>query len=99
MIQVPWTRANPVYWQPGGFAGFGAARIVNLGGSSATLTWNSTAGFLTTGQNLILGSTLTDGVLDFRNPIDFNSDTRTIFVANGADSVDARLSNVPVMAG
>src|SRR5439155_23772651 len=46
------TGATQVQWAAGasgGFAAYGADHAVNLGGASATETWNSTPSFLTTG--------------------------------------------------
>ena len=52
----------------GGWAAYGANRAVNLGGSSALVTWN-VGSFVLTGDALILGSSGADSTVDFQNPI------------------------------
>lgn len=79
--QVQWTGS-------GGFAAFATDRNVNLGGSSAGVTWNS-GSFVPTGSALIFGDANTDKTVTFQNPIDFNGADRTIQVNNGAAAADA----------
>ena len=85
-----------------GFSAYGADRVVNLGGASATLTWGAN-GFLThqetydNGYRFKLSSRRSDAAVEFQNPIDLNGDSkevrrRTIEVANGAAAIDAVLS-------
>lgn len=77
----------------GGFAAYGADRVVNLGGASAGVTWNS-GGFVLTGDALILGAADATHTVDFQNPINLNGAGRTVQVADGAAAVDGILSGV-----
>ena len=90
----------------GGFAAFGANRIVNLGGAGATLVWgDATTKFLRgpalfgAGEDvggLVLGSTTATHTVEFRNPIEFNngdsSPGRYIVVPNGPAAKEAIIS-------
>ncbi|MEX1049361.1 MAG: autotransporter-associated beta strand repeat-containing protein [Akkermansiaceae bacterium] len=78
----------------GGFAAYTADRVVNLGGATASVTWGSTANFLTTGQSLILGAADADKTVSFQNPISFNGAVRTVQVDDGSAAVDAILNGV-----
>ena len=73
-----------------GFSAVGGNRIVNLGGGSAGLTWGSTT-FLPTG-NLLFGTINDDSMVDFQNPINLSSGTRSIVVTHGNALIDAQLS-------
>ncbi len=75
----------------GGWAAYGADRLVNLGNSSAPVTWNS-GGFVLTGDALILGASSATHSLDFQNPINLNAGTREVQVADGSALIDAILS-------
>jgi len=75
----------------GGFAAFAADRLVNLGGTSAGVTWNS-GSFVPTGSALILGAGTATHTVDFQNPIDLNGATRSLQVDNGTGAVDGKLS-------
>lgn len=75
----------------GGWAAFGANRIVNIGGASATMTWN-VGGFVLTGDTLFLGHALATHTVEFQNPIDLNAGTRVVQVNDGAADIDAILS-------
>jgi autotransporter-associated beta strand protein len=75
---------------PPGFAAFGADRIVNLGGASAQLTWN-TNNFMTGGSTLVLGHVNADYTVDFQNPIVLSA-TRFFRADNGSAIVDGKLS-------
>lgn len=77
----------------GGFAAFGADRTVNIGGSSAGVTWAS-GSFIPAGNKLILGAANADATVDFQNPINLAGATRTVQVDNGSAAIDARLSGV-----
>ncbi len=85
--QVRWTTA-------GGFAAFGADRVVNIGGAGATMVWNA-GGFVPTGQALLFGySNGTDSqdsshMVGFQNPIDLNGAVRTITVNDGNNTATA----------
>ncbi len=88
------TGADQVQWAAsgsGGFAAFGADRVVNLGGASATLVWAGSGSFLTTGV-LVLGATGADATVDFQNHINLNGAARTVRVDNGTADVDAEIS-------
>ena len=87
------TGANQVRWTGnGGFAAFGATRIVNLGGAGATLTWAGTPDFVGAGQTLILASASATGMLDWQNPINLNGAARTVQINNGSAATDVTLS-------
>ncbi len=78
----------------GGFAAYTADRTVNIGNAGATMTWNSTANFLTTGNSLILGASDADRTVTFVNPLALNGAARTIQVDNGSATVDAIVSGI-----
>jgi autotransporter-associated beta strand protein len=61
-----------------------------VGGAGATLVWNSTANFLTTGQTLFLGSGGAYNV-NLTNPIDLNGANRTIQVNSGQGQLNGAL--------
>lgn len=73
----------------GGFSAFGSAASVNIGGAAtpATLTWNQTD-FIADGFALRFGSTKSNAVLNWLNPLDLGSPTayipREIHVTKGA---------------
>ena len=84
------------FYQPGGggFAAWGADRIVNLGGNGATVTWG-TSPFIWPGAPLFLGSSTANATVDFQNGINLGTTTRTIQVARGTGSgADGKLSGV-----
>lgn len=94
------TGANQVQWTgAGGFAAFDANRVVNLGGSGATVMWNA-GGFVPTGSALIFGygngSDTQDAThtVDFQNPVDLNGGTRTVTVNDGNGTVNALIDAV-----
>ena len=77
-----------------GFAAWGADRIVNFGGSGATVTWGS-ATFIPSGASLLLGSTTGNATLDFQNGINLGATTRTIQMQRGTGSgADGEISGV-----
>lgn len=76
----------------GGFAAYGANRVVNLGGASAPCTWGS-GSFVPAGGSLLLGAGSADHLVDFQDPIVLNSNA-CVQVDDGAATVDARLSGV-----
>jgi autotransporter-associated beta strand protein len=80
----------------GGFAAYGANRVVNLGGASATVTWNSDS-FVS--ANLLLSAIGADATVDFQNPIDLNGAVRVVAVRDGTAAVDGVLSGVVSGAG
>lgn len=80
----------------GGFAAYGADRVVNIGGAAATLIFNQTTDFST--GTLVLGSGDSDGTLEFRNPLNLTSagggQNRTLLTNDGSAVVDGWLSGV-----
>jgi fibronectin-binding autotransporter adhesin len=88
------TGASQVQWTgSGGFAAVGGPRNVNLGGLSATVTWNS-GGFVPTNSSLVLSNGAADSTVTFQNPINFAGATQTIQVDRGSATVDAVLGGV-----
>jgi autotransporter-associated beta strand protein len=77
----------------GGFAAYGADRLVNLGGASAQVTWAS-GSFVPTGSTFILGASGADKTVTFQNPIALGAVSRTVQVDDGSATVDAILSGV-----
>ncbi|MEI6238977.1 MAG: autotransporter-associated beta strand repeat-containing protein [Planctomycetia bacterium] len=85
------TGSSAVQWTgAGGFAAYTADRAVNLGGSSATVTWAS-GNFVPNGSALVLGATTADRTITLQNPIDLNGAVRTVQVDDGTAAVDASL--------
>ncbi len=82
----------------GGFAAFGADRIVNFGGAAAQVTWGS-GGFFNAGSNLTLGHASATHTIDFQNPIDIAGTNREINVPDGAAAVDAIISGAITNSG
>ena len=77
-----------------GFAAYGADRIVNLGGSGATVTWGS-GNFIAAGGTLYFGTVTADHTLDFQNGINLNGATRSIQTLRGVGSVpEGKISGV-----
>ena len=78
-----------------GFAAYGADRVVNLGGSGATVTWAS-GNFLTAANAVLyLGDFTADHTVDFQNGINLNAATRSFQTLRGVGSVpEAKLSGV-----
>jgi autotransporter-associated beta strand protein len=67
----------------GGWAAYGADRIVNLNNDSHQIVWgDANTGF--NGQQLILGSPLSDHLLDFQNPLDLGAGERIVATPNGS---------------
>ena len=91
----------------GGWAAYGADRVVNLGGASAPITW-ATANTGFNGKNLIFGmplsntyfitisaaSTPSTHKVTLQNPLDLGTANRNIRVEKGSAAVDAELSGV-----
>jgi autotransporter-associated beta strand protein len=91
--QVQWAAGDN-----GGFAASGSDQVVNLGGNTtpATLVWNSTPGFVGSG-NLIFGDASATNKVTFMNPIDLNGSTaRTVQVDNGNAVIEAEISGAIV---
>ena len=77
----------------GGWAAYGADRLVNLGGASAAIVW-ATAGTGLNAQTLILGNATATHRVNLENPLNLGSATRTVQVDNGAAAIDGTLSGV-----
>lgn len=77
----------------GGWSAHGANRAVNLGGAVAAVTW-ATANTGLNGQTLILGSNTATHTVDFQNPLNLGTATRTVRVDDGAADVDGALSGI-----
>ena len=75
----------------GGWAAYGADRVVNLGGNGATVVWSNVNTGLAS-RMLILSASSATHTLDFKNALDLGTSTRTVQVDNGAAAVDARMS-------
>lgn len=76
----------------GGFAAYGANRVVNIGGAGATLVWGSTSNFLINGATLLLSAVAANATVDFKNSIDLNGGSRYIYVQDGEAPIDAIMS-------
>ena len=75
----------------GGWAAYGADRVVNLGGAGAAVTWGTaTTGF--NGQIVDLGHATSTHTVDLLNPIDLGNAARTIRVNDGSATIDGELS-------
>ncbi len=82
----------------GGWAAYGADRLVNLGGASAPITWaTGTTGF--NGKRLNLGASSATHTVDLQNPIDLGNAVRTVQVEDGPAALEARMSGVLSGAG
>jgi autotransporter-associated beta strand protein len=77
----------------GGFAAYGADRLVNIGNASAQMTWDG-ANFVPAGAALILGANDSTHTVTFQNPIALGAANRTIEVRNGSAAVDGDLSGI-----
>ena len=75
----------------GGWAAFGADRIVNLGGASILVNW-TTANTGLNSKVLILSHPTATHTVDFQNPLDMLAVARTVQVDNGSAAIDGRLS-------
>ncbi|GEP46162.1 beta strand repeat-containing protein [Brevifollis gellanilyticus] len=85
VTQVQWTGG-------GGFSANGADRVVNIGGAGATMTWG-VGGFVPNASALNLGTTSATHTVDFQNPIDLGSTTRSVDIGEAvAVSLDAIIS-------
>lgn len=99
------TGVDQVQWTGnGGFAAFGADRVVNLGGSGATVTW--AAGSFVPNNSVLFfgygnGSDTQDSThtLIFQNPIDLNGGTRTITVNDGNGNATTALIDATISGG
>jgi autotransporter-associated beta strand protein len=77
----------------GGWAAYGADRLVNLGGASTPITWvTASTGF--NGKILILGNATSTHTVDFQNPLVLGTASCTVQVDDGAAVVDGKLSGI-----
>jgi autotransporter-associated beta strand protein len=75
----------------GGWAAFNADRVVNLGGSGATIAWGTAnTGF--NAQRLILGAPSATHTVELQNPLNMANSSRTVQVDDGAAAIDAVIS-------
>ncbi|MEX2308955.1 MAG: autotransporter-associated beta strand repeat-containing protein [Pirellulales bacterium] len=81
----------------GGFAAYGADRVVNLGGNFDPVTWG--VGDFVSGQLLFSALGSADAAVDFQNPIDLAGAQRTVGTRDGTAAVDGILSGVISGAG
>jgi autotransporter-associated beta strand protein len=92
---------NRVNLSSGGFAGYAANQVVNLGGASAVATWGvggfggvASGTFMGTATGtFILGSVGATHAIDFQNPINFSGTTRNIRADGPGGILSGVLSN------
>ena len=79
----------------GGWAAYGADRLVNLGGleTPATIAW-ATANTGFNAKILILGNVTATHKVTLQHPLDLGTAARTVQADNGAATVDGELSGV-----
>jgi autotransporter-associated beta strand protein len=77
----------------GGWAAYGADRLVNLGGASASIPW-ATANTGFNGRTIILGNATATHMVTLQNPLDLGTAARTVQVDDGAAPIDGTLSGV-----
>lgn len=82
----------------GGWAAYGANRVVNLGGAGGTVVW-ATPGAGFNAQTLIFGNVTATHAVDLQNALDLGSANRTVQVDNGGGSVDGQFSGLISGAG
>lgn len=75
----------------GGFAAYGADRVVNLGGAGAVVTW-AADGFVPEGGNLILGRAGSTHKVVFANPLDLGGGSRNVQAVAGEGEVAGELA-------
>ncbi|MES2308915.1 MAG: autotransporter-associated beta strand repeat-containing protein [Verrucomicrobiota bacterium] len=77
----------------GGFSAYGGNRIVNIGGAGATQKWGA-GNFVGNNKTLVFSGSQSDSMVDFQNDIDVNGGNRAIYVYNGSNKIDARISGL-----
>ena len=83
----------------GGWAAYGADRVVNLGGAAASVNWTTATTGLN-GKTLILSHPTATHTVELQNPLDLVGAARTVQVDNGSAAIDAKLSgNLTGIAG
>jgi autotransporter-associated beta strand protein len=81
--------SGQIHWgagAAGGFSAYGAPFTVNLGGSTATVYFNSN-NFVNGAGSLVFGSVRSDKAVIFKNPIDINGATRSIIVYDNTNAI------------
>ena len=75
----------------GGWAAYGADRLVNLGGAAASIVWGTaTTGF--NSRTLILGAATATHTVTLQNPLNLETSFRTVQADDGAAAIDGILS-------
>ncbi len=93
-LNVAGTVTAATFTGNGGWAAYGADRVVNLGGAAASITW-ATVGTGFNAKTLILGASTATHTVDLRNPLDLGTTgVRTVQVDDGAAAIDGKLSGV-----
>ena len=82
----------------GGFAAYGADRVVNLGGASAVVTWNS-GSFVPTGSAFLLSAADSTNKVTFANGIALGGAARTIQVDDNPAATTDRALVSGVLSG
>ena len=82
----------------GGWAAYGADRVVNLGGAAGLVTW-ALAGNGFNAQTVILGAATATNSVDFQNPVDLGTAVRSVQVDDGSAAIDGKMSGVLSGAG
>ena len=98
------TAGRIAFLDNGGFAAYGADRIVNFGGAGGIVAIGSTATSVIgnlNGKTLILGHATATHKVTVTNTLDFGGGSRTIQVDDGLAEIDAEISGVlqPQAAG
>ena len=91
------TAGRIAFLDNGGFAAYGADRIVNFGGAGGIVAIGSTATSVIgnlNGKTLILGHATATHKVTVTNTLDFGGGSRTIQVDNGLAEIDAEISGV-----
>lgn len=81
---------NVAFDDNGGFSAFGAEALVNIGGASIGLNWNA-ANFIQNGRALLFGSTQSNAIINFQNPVSLTGATtdynaREVYVFDNVNS-------------
>lgn len=79
----------------GGFSASGGVMTVNLGGAGATVTWGSANFIPSSFGSLVLGSPVSDNLVDFQNGLNLGAANRDVYVYGG----QARISGVITSGG
>jgi autotransporter-associated beta strand protein len=95
------TGSDQALLQTGGFAGYAANQVVNLGGASGVATWGAggfngvaTGTFMATPSGtFVLGSANATHAIDFQNPINFSGTVRNIQADGPGGILSGVLSN------